>query len=488
MMQRRPLARAATAFAVLATLLAACAGSSSPPGRKGQRTVLLTEADDVRVGREQTGAVAAEMGVLDDPALEAYINGIGRKLLRGAPVRSYDYQFKIVDQTEPNAFALPGGFIYVTRGILAYLNSEAQLAGVVGHEIGHVTARHAAQQITKQALAQLGLAAGSIASPSVGQYANLASGALGVLFLKYSRDAERQADDLGLRYMERAGYDARALPGVFGMLGRVTSAAGGDRMPGWLATHPDPGDRRERITKELAAVPAESLGTRVDRDAYLRRIEGLVVGTDLREGYFKGSRFVHPGLGFEITFPDGWTQTNERKAVTALALSRDAVIEVSGASQSTPDSAARGFLGQRGVQGRIPALQVVNGLPTATSEFGATTSDGATVRGTIVCVTLAKNVFRLVGYGLIGRWPDRRDAVTRSLATFRALTDSAELATEPPHIVTFALERDATIAELATQRPSPLKPAALALLNQVDTTSTLTAGTRIKWVAGGRRP
>ena len=472
--------------AIMACLaLTACVRN---PATGSRQLSLVSESQEIGMGRDFDKQVDAAIGLYADSSLQRWIQAFGKRLADLSERPNLPWTFRIVDDSAVNAFALPGGFIYVTRGILAYLNSEAQLAGVVGHEIGHVTARHAAQQITKQALAQLGLAAGSIASPSVGQYANLASGALGVLFLKYSRDAERQADDLGLRYMERAGYDARELPGVFEMLGRVTSAAGGDRMPGWLATHPDPGDRRERITKELAAVPAESLGTRVDREPYLRRIEGLVVGTDLREGYFKGSRFVHPGLGFEITFPDGWTQTNERKAVTALALSRDAVIEVSGASQSTPDSAARGFLGQRGVQGRIPALQVVNGLPTATSEFGATTSDGATVRGTIVCVTLAKNVFRLVGYGLIGRWPDRRDAVTRSLATFRALTDSAELATEPPHIVTFALERDATIAELATQRPSPLKPAALALLNQVDTTSTLTAGTRIKWVAGGRRP
>src|SRR5206468_1694709 len=134
---------------------------------------------------------------------------------------------------------LPGGYIYVTRGILAHLNSEAELAGVVGHEIGHVTARHSVSQMSKQQLAQIGLAVGTIASPDFERFAGLASAGLGVLFLKYSRDAEREADDLGLRYMRRANYDPRQMPHVFEMLTRVSPAQDGVRVPEWLAASPE---------------------------------------------------------------------------------------------------------------------------------------------------------------------------------------------------------------------------------------------------------
>src|SRR5256885_141359 len=156
------------------------------------------------------------------------------------------WTFRVVDDPVVNAFALPGGFIFVTRGILAHVNSEAELAGVVGHEIGHVTARHSVSQMSKQQLAQLGLAVGALASPDVGRYAGVASQALGVVFLKYSRDDESQADELGLRYMRRATYDPREMPHVFEMLARVSQAQGGGRVPGWLEDQQRETGRRGR--------------------------------------------------------------------------------------------------------------------------------------------------------------------------------------------------------------------------------------------------
>src|SRR3989454_1121446 len=176
-----------------------------------------------------------------------WIQQFGARLAASSERPNLPWTFHVVDDPVVNAFALPGGYIYVTRGILAHLNSEAELGGVVGHEIGHVTARHSVSQLSKQQLAQLGLAVGSIASPEFGRYAGLAGQALGVLFLKYSRDNESQADDLGLRYMRRANYDPREMPPVFEMLTRVSHAHGGGRGPEWLAPHPNPENRRARI-------------------------------------------------------------------------------------------------------------------------------------------------------------------------------------------------------------------------------------------------
>src|SRR2546430_5862528 len=160
--------------------------------------------------------------------------------------------------------------------------------------------------MSKQQLAQIGLAVGTIASPEFERFGGLASAGLGVLFLKYSRDAERQADDLGLRYMRRVSYDPREMPHVFEMLTRVSQAQGGGRVPEWLATHPDPDNRRGRIEQDIAAGPQAFSGTVVNRDSYLQRLAGLLFGANPREGYFKGAEVFHPELRFRITVPDGW--------------------------------------------------------------------------------------------------------------------------------------------------------------------------------------
>src|SRR5581483_975197 len=195
--------------ACLAVATAACATN---PATGAKQLMLVSESQEIGMGRSYDREVVATS---ERPRLP--------------------WTFRVVDDPVVNAFALPGGYIYVTRGILAYLNSEAELAGVVGHEIGHVTARHAASQLTRQQLAQTGLALGALASPTVERFAGLASAGLGVLFLKYSRDDESQADELGLRYLRRANYDPREMPHVFDMLARVSRAEGGGRVPEWLA-------------------------------------------------------------------------------------------------------------------------------------------------------------------------------------------------------------------------------------------------------------
>src|SRR2546425_369317 len=194
-------------------------------------------------------------------------------------------------------------------------------------------------QLSKQQLAQIGLAVGTIANPDFERFAGLASAGLGVLFLKYSRDAERQADDLGLRYMRRANYDPPEMPHVFEMLTHVSQAQGGGRVPEWLATHPDPENRRRRIEQEGAALPQSFSGAAVNPGPYLRQLDGLVFGTNPREGYFQGSRFFHPELRFRLTFPEGWTTSNAKQAVIAVSPEKDAAVELSFAKEPTADPA-----------------------------------------------------------------------------------------------------------------------------------------------------
>jgi predicted Zn-dependent protease len=470
---------------VLATL--APGGCATNPATGARQLTLVSESQEIGMGRDYDREVVASMGLYPDTGLQRYLQQLGARLAATSERPNLPWTFRVVDDPVVNAFALPGGFIYVTRGILAHLNSEAELAGVVGHEIGHVTARHSVSQMSRQRLAQLGLAIGTLASPEVERYAGAASAALGVLFLKYSRDDEKQADDLGLRYMRRGNYDPRELPDVFRMLERVSAVQGGGRAPEWLATHPNPENRLERIAQQIEALAQDFTGTAVKRDAYLERLDGLVFGTNPREGFFRNHQFFHPELRFRITLPEGWSTSNGKQAVVAVSPQKHAVVELSLAQEPTADAAARAFLSQRGFTSGDPARTSVGGLPAVSAAFAAAT-DAGTVRGSVVFVEHGGAVYRVVGYALQARWPAYQATVERALQSFARLTDPAALNVHPQRVELVRIDRRTTIADLARQRPSPVPAATLALVNQVEPETRLEPGQLLKWVAGAPLP
>jgi predicted Zn-dependent protease len=232
-------------FAIaLCLLLHGCAIN---PATGKRQLVLISEAQEIAIGRESDESIVAQFGLYPDEALQDYVAGIGHDLAARSERPDLDWTFRVLDDPLVNAFALPGGYIYVTRGILAHFNSEAELASVLGHEIGHVTARHGVNQMSKAQLAQLGLGVASILAPEeVQKFGGLATQGLGLLFLKFGRDDERQADDLGLRYIVNEGYDPRPMAEVFETLERVSRTSGGGRVPAWASTHPNPENRSER--------------------------------------------------------------------------------------------------------------------------------------------------------------------------------------------------------------------------------------------------
>jgi len=386
-----------------------------------------------------------------------------------------------------NAFAVPGGFVYVTRGLLAHLTSEAELASVVGHEIGHITARHTAAEMSKQQLFGVGLALGSMASSQIADYAGLANQALGILYLKYSRDDENQSDELGLRYMTRANYDPREMPKVFSMLEQMSDAEGGGRLPNWLSTHPSPGNRVAAITQQIAALPQDFSGTIVNRDSYLQSLDGMVFGANPREGYFQGSRFFHPDMRFQLTFPEGWTTQNGKQAVIAVSSGQDAMIELAAAQEASADAAARAFLAQEGITSGATSRTSSSGLPTVSAPFGAQTENG-TLSGMVLFVEHGGTVFRIIGYAPEARWSTYQAAVERSLRSFAPLTDPAALNVQPQRLDILKLDRRTTIEALAGQRSSPASAATLALINQVELGTPLEVGRLVKWVIGPTQP
>jgi len=450
------------------------------PATGGKQFSLVSESQEISMGREYDQQVAATLGLYGDSALQRYIQEFGARLAAKSERPGLPWTFRVVDDTVVNAFALPGGFIYVTRGILAHLNSEAQLAAVVGHEIGHVTARHSADQVTKQQLAQAGLVIGSIASPTFGRVSGLAGQALGVLFLRFSRDDESQADDLGLRYVQRARYDAREMPGVFHMLDRVSGGGGSSRTPSWLATHPNPENRRQHIAEAVSHI-TDTAGTIVGQAAYYGHITGLVVGADPREGYIKGSEFFHPVLRIHMRFPDGWTIANQKTRVIAASPNQDGAVEVTIVPQKNAEAAAQAFFSTQGVVGGGVDRAPLNGLTAVQAEFGASLEAG-TVYGTVIFVEYRGTVYRLLGYALETKWSGYKVVAERALSSFGPLKDPAALNMQPARITIITASAATSIQKLAVDRGSPVPAAALALMNQLEVADPIAAGTQLKWV------
>jgi len=184
-----------------------------------RQIVLVSETQEIAMGRESDPQVRQEYGIAEGAALQNYVETVGRKLVQVSHRPNLEWHFAVVDSPVVNAFAIPGGYVYVTRGLLAYLTNEAELAGVMGHEVGHVTARHSVRQITREQLAQIGLGVGGALSPVLGQFGNVAQSGLGLVFLRFSRDDEREADQLGIEYAARAAYDPRQVGNFFDVLG-----------------------------------------------------------------------------------------------------------------------------------------------------------------------------------------------------------------------------------------------------------------------------
>ncbi len=468
---------------VLASSLAACATN---PATGDRQLMLVSEGQEIRMGQQADPEIIAQYGLAPDSSLQRYVRGIGERLKAVAERPNLPWTFRVVDDPAINAFAVPGGFIYMTRGILAHLNSEAELASVMGHELGHVTARHSANQMSRAQLAQAGLVAGMILAPDLQDVAGAASVGLGLMFLRFSRDDERQADDLGLRYINRLSYDLREMPKVFDMLSQVSRASGGSRLPGWLSTHPDPEDREARLQRRIDSIPPLT-GALVRRDEFLRALDGMTYGENPREGYLRGQTFIHPDLGFWIDFPTQWQVSNQRQAVVAQSPRRDAVMELTISPHSTPEAAASAFLAQQGVSGGPVRYGDINGNREAHTTFRATTQQGA-VSGLVVFVVFDRRVYRLLGMTERDVWRAYEAEIRGTFGTFDRASDQNALSVQPLTLEIVRLDRAMTLREFASRSPSQVSLESLALINRVDPDNRLEAGRLVKRVVGGPLP
>lgn len=472
------------AAALVAGPLASCA--RNPVTGKNELS-LVSESQEIQMGQQAAQEVAQTIGFVDDPELQKYVADIGMRMAKQSERPELPWEFHVVDDAAVNAFAIPGGFIYVTRGLLNHMNSEAELASVLGHEIGHVTARHSVQQISKAQLATLGLGIGSILSSDVAQFAGIASQGLGVLFLKYGRDAENQADQLGFRYALAQNYDVREMANVFQTLARASQAGGGGgRLPEWLSTHPNPENRVTRVQERLDTLQKPLANTVVDREEYLRQIQGLTFGEDPRQGFFEGNTFYHPNMRFQMEFPEGWQTQNTPSAVVALSPKQDAIMQLGLAGNTPPREAASKFLSQQGVQPGNSSTSSINGNQAATSYFQAQTQQGV-IEGIVSFIAYGGQTFALMGYTPQGGLRTYDDEMRETINSFDQLRNSAALSVQPAKLELVTLPREMTLAQFNQQYPSTISVEQLAIINELEgPESVIPRGRIVKRVTGGR--
>jgi predicted Zn-dependent protease len=448
---------------------------------------LVSESQEIQMGQQAAKDVAQTMGFYNDPEVQSYVAGIGKRMAAESERPNLPWEFHVVDDAAVNAFAIPGGFIYVTRGLMGAINNEAELAGVLGHEIAHVTHRHSVQQISKAQLAQLGLGIGSIISSDIAKFGQLASAGLGLLFLKYGRDAENQADQSGFRYALNENYDVREMPNVFLTLGRLSDAGGGGRLPEWLATHPDPGNRVEHVEKMLDTVRLDPNQLTVDREEYLRHVQGMTFGEDPRQGYFEGNNFYHPQMRFQLQFPDGWKRQNLPQAVMAGSPNEDAIIQLGLAGQTPPEQAARQFLSQEGIQAGDGSRSSINGLPAASSYFQAQTEQGQ-IAGLVSFISYGGQTFGLMGYTPAGKLGSYDRVFQSTIRSFSQLRDASKLNVKPARLELVKVPRQMTLEQFNSQYPSSIPIEQLAIINELEgPSSVVPQGRMVKRVVGGTR-
>ncbi|MFB3905782.1 MAG: M48 family metalloprotease [Acidobacteriota bacterium] len=478
-------------LSVVALLTGLYPGCARNPVTGKRQIALISEQQEIQMGREAHPQVLRQYGRLDNPQVQTYIDGIGQRLAGISHRPGLEWHFTVVDVPVVNAFALPGGYIYVTREIMAYMNNEAELAGVLGHEIGHVTARHSVEQISKAQLFSLGLGIGSIVSPTLQQLSGLAESGLGLLFLKYGRDDERQSDELGIKYMFEAGYDPRKMVEFFEVFERLQEKSG-EVLPSWLSTHPSPPHRIKRTSEEarqaLASRPATDL--RVAREPYLRQIGGVVYGENPREGFTQDGWFLHPDLRFRIRFPNGWRVQNTRNAVVAAEPNGAAAIQLTLASERrAPEDYAALLANQPGVRLVSGDRTSINGNPSFLGVYEVVNQNSGQAIGALAAfISYRENLYQVVGITSRDRFRSASDVFEPTLTSFAALNDSRALSVQPDRIRIVEAREGQTLRDLAGRVQNPrVKLEDLALLNRLEPDEPIRGGVEVKLIEPGRR-
>ena len=460
-------------------------GCATNPATGRRQLILMSEQEEIQIGRQSDQQIRAQMGVYGDAALQEYVASVGARLVGQSHRPNLPWTFTVIDEPAVNAFALPGGFIYVTRGILPYLQNEAELAGVLGHEIGHVDARHSAEAYSKQLGAGLGLAVAGILAPSTQAFQGLAGAGLGVLFLKYGREAELESDRLGVAYAAGAGWDPNGVPGMLNTLARLDNIGGTRRgVPNWALTHPPAADRVARVQEAVAAAPPASI---TNAAALERHLDGLVFGDSREKGIVRGSEFVHPILRFSIRFPDGWDVINGDEQVSAVpgeSANLAMLLQLAQGSGSV-EQVARAGMAEAGWRQTAGERTRINGLDAYVGTYsGVSGTTPVTVRA--AHIRSGDRTFVVAGLATTTAYGGAADTFVRAIESFRALSREEADRIQPSRI-DFRVVRPGDTWESIARAAGEggVDASTLAIINGSDPGTAPPAGSRIRIIVGG---
>ena len=469
---------------ILAPFIVGISGCETNPATGENEFLLLSTEEQRQLGAEADAQIVAEFGEYNDDAIQSWVERIGKEVQAQSNDTRFTYTFRVLDTEVINAFALPGGYIYVTRGLLAYLQNDAQLAMVLGHEVGHVAANHSAKQYTSSILANVGLAIGGALFEDVRPFLGAAQTGLQLLFLSYSRDNESQSDTLGVKYATLAGYEAAEGAEFFVTLQRLQEQSG-TAIPTWTSTHPDPADREENITQKAAEWKAAVGGglTGVNPEVYLPRINNMVFGQNPRHGFVQNSTFYHPDLQFQFSVPSGWQVGNFATQVQMVSPQEDAVIVFTTASESSATAAADAFRNQQGIQTLERMTVTVGGFPAIRLRTTVTSDDGGTLSVLSYFIEKSPNVYIFHGYTDIGRFNTYANTFEATERSFETLTNASILAVQPYQLDIFEASQTTTFSSLVTPNSGAgMDILSLAILNQKDVSQQVPQGTYLKQV------
>lgn len=465
-------------------VLSACA--VNPVTGKKQLS-FMSESQEIALGAQNDPIIVQQYGLYENAALQKFIDEKGAEMVKISHRPNLKFTFRILDSPVVNAFALPGGYVYFTRGILGHFSNEAEFAGVLGHEIGHVTARHSAEQYTNQILTQVLFIGGLIVSKELRAFANEAQTALGLLSLKYSRDNESQSDELGVNYSSAIGYDAKEMAHFFRTLKNLGDDAGSE-IPTFMSTHPDPADREKKVEQMAIAYQQGNSGQsyKVNQDPYMRMIDGLIYGDDPKQGYVDGSIFYHPDLKFQFPVPSGWNYQNSPAQFQMASKEGDAMQILTLAQGSSLQAAAT----QTNKDLQLEALSSrevnINGLKALEVKAQQVTQDQNTGQQSVLAVQSmyiqhGSNIYVIHGATAGNTFAKFEPTFDQTAGGFKELKDQARINVKPERIKIVNAPKEGTLEEnLLASGVTSKDLRKLEVLNGMTLKEKVTKGTLIK--------
>lgn len=492
MKSRSFFATLALAFAVI---VSGCVTLEKNPVSGNKRAFGYSWEEEEQIGANADKEIIAQYGIYENETLSNYVSELGQSLLEvshlrreGTPQKFKDteFTFRVLDSPVVNAFALPGGYIYVTRGLLAHLNNEAQLAVVLGHEIGHVAARHASQRAVEQQIGQIAVLGGAVLGQSLGfdggNILQLSSQTAQLMFLKYGRDDERESDALGVEYSAMKNYQAAEGAEFFNSLERISESSGGG-VPTLLSSHPDPGER-EKTIPELAKKWEEKgyEQTILDDEEFLNMIEDIVFGNNPRQGFEREGTFYHPDLKFQFPVPAGLQVYNQPSSVILVNEEQTAITQFTIDSESnSAQSSVQSFLNQEGISTLEQYSYTENGLDGYQAFASAMAQDSTELRIQITAIEFQGNIYNFLSYTSVSEFSVYEGEFAAIPAGFTELNDASILGIDPVRINLMPASRTAPFVEfLPSDLPMNIEPLEVAIINQVKLDETVERGRILK--------